>query len=649
MSKDTDEEVYKILQAQNEISKINVDNLVKEALSSLPKKEEEEEDLERGKILQYLDNIKENSLKEFLNSIRNKKIQQIKGELENQIDKHNKNLFNIIMKTKLELKEEKKINNILKNQIDDLNDKIMKLQNYNKELLSQIKEYQSNLFNLQKKYSTLSSQKYLFEEIMEEFPGKTPEEIVSELKIARKGSTIMLESYTNINQELTEMKKNQKDLDAKYNKKVNYLTNENDQLLNEKKEEKEKYIKIINDLKNRIHFNQNKIKESDYLRNSLYHIYNIIYEQLNLVKDIVVNEKFKGLTEKDFNPDVLYDPELISYIELMVKRMRSDSYDKLFRECIGYLNMIIRNYLPDKKKLRFKPAEIFREITNFIDLKMKSIEEYQNVIKYNKKEMDNMQLNINKLTEKYQNLSKEYESYKILVEKNLEKKNKDFSKYKENKSRFILRNENEIFSNNNDFKIQNTHKRKGFILNEYKFGFNNENKENKKINNSKKKLKKTFSDNKKRVLTSYKGNSIYNRYYYNVKNQSEKNLRNKYGFYSFDYRALSLNKRKNNNKIKESLSGNKLIKENGNQQNINNLNKINDLIDETNRLFLYQPRMTSFQKKFHTIDNEQKITLESPEINTNIQNELFEKNLVKAFEGKIINKLNNLISSSNIK
>ena len=51
------------------------------------------------------------------------------------------------------------------------------------------------------------------------------------------------------------------------------------------------------------------------------------------------------------------------------------------------------------------------------------------------------------------------------------------------------------------------------------------------------------------------------------------------------------------NKITKHLNENKLIIENGNQENINNLNRISGIIDETNRLFLYKPRMTSFQKK----------------------------------------------------
>ena len=646
MAKLVNEEVYKILQSQNEIAKINTDDLIKEAISSLPKKEDEEEEINRRKISEYLNNVKEKTLKEFLLSIHNKKVQQIKDELGNQMDKYNKSLYNLIIKVKLELQEEKKKSSILIEETKNLNNKINKLNSYNKVLLSKIKEYENNLLTLQKNYSMLSSQKNLFNEIMDAFPGKTPAEIINELKIAKKGSTLLLESFANMNLELVEMKKSQKDLDKIYNKKINNLTNENDQLLHSKKEEREKYIKIVNELKNKMEFNQNKIKESDYLRNTLYHIYNILFERLNLVKDIKINEKYKGLTEQDFNPDVLYDPELVSYIELMVKKMYSSSYDKMIRECIGYLNMIIRNYLPDKKKLRFKPVEIFREITNFIDLKMKSIEEYKNIIKHYKANIHNMQLNLNKTNEKYESLSKEYESYKILVEKNIEKNNKDYSRNREEKKMKLY--------TNNVGKIENINlsptkkRKKGIILNDFKFSFNSEPSEHNSKNKNKLKKRRNFSQNKKRIMSAYKGNSLYNRYYYNIKNKSEKNILNKNPFNSFERPLIKLDKGNKMNTIIKHFNSNKLIKENGNQENINYLKRINGIIDETNRLFLYQPRMASFQKKFKTIDDEEKIVLSSPDINSNLEKELYEKKLIKTYEGKIIKNLNNLIKESNM-
>ena len=171
MAKLINEEVYKILQSQKELAKINGEDIIKEAILSLPKKEDEEEEINRRKISEYLDNVKEKTLKEFLNSIRNKKIQQIKEELGTHMDKYNKSLYNLIMKVKLELKEEKKKSDILIEEQKNLNNKINKLHNYNKELLSQIKEYQNNLLTLQKNYSMLTSQKNLFNEIMEAFPG----------------------------------------------------------------------------------------------------------------------------------------------------------------------------------------------------------------------------------------------------------------------------------------------------------------------------------------------------------------------------------------------------------------------------------------------------------------------------------------------
>jgi hypothetical protein len=446
-------------------------------------------------------------------------------------------------------------------------------------------------------------------------------------------------------------------LDKKYEKKIEYLTNENDQLLNEKKVNKEKYIKSMNDLRNKMNFNQNKIKENDFLRNTLYHIYNILFEKLNLIKDIVIDEKYIGLTQKDFNPNVLYDSELISYIELMVKRINKDSYDKMFRECVGYLNMLIRNYLPEKNKLRFKPVDIFREITNFIDLKMKSIEEYKNVIKHNKININNLQMSYNKLNHKYNNLVKEYESYKILVEKNIEKNNKEYMKEKREKNKFVLKDNKYDFNRINDIKNSDNDNHKSYLeLKRRNDLFSEDNKfsiDAESVGRKEKKrlLVKNFTKSNKKLMSAYKGNSIYNNYFYSIKNKSEKKLKH-LDFNSYDNDIMNnFIKIKKENKIERNINKDKLIKENGNQEKINNLNKINGLIDETNRLFLYKPRMGAFQKKFNTIECEEKINYESPNIklNTNINNKTYELNLVKTYEGKIMKKLDGLINITKIK
>ena len=63
------------------------------------------------------------------------------------------------MRTKVELKREKKRNDILLKDKRNLNNKINELENYNKELLSQLKENQIIILPLHKYYSILSLQK----------------------------------------------------------------------------------------------------------------------------------------------------------------------------------------------------------------------------------------------------------------------------------------------------------------------------------------------------------------------------------------------------------------------------------------------------------------------------------------------------------
>jgi hypothetical protein len=302
-------------------------------------------------------------------------------------------------------------------------------------------------------------------------------------------------------------------------------------------------------------------------------------------------------------------------------------------------------------------VDIFREITNFIDLKMKSIEEYKNVIKHNKININNLQMSCNKLNDKYNNLVKEYESYKILVEKNIEKNNKEYLKEKREKNKFVLNNNNNDFSRKNDIKNNDNDNYKSHLnLKRRNDAFSEDNKfssDAESIGRKEKKrlFVKNLKKSSKKLMSAYKGNSIYNNYFYSIKNKSEKKLNN-IGFNSYD--NVTMNnyiQTKKENKIERNINKDKLVKENGNQEKINNLNKINILIDETNRLFLYKPRMGAFQKKFNTIECEEKINYESPNIklNTNINNKTYEHNLVKTYEGKIMKKLDGLINITKIK
>ena len=116
--------ISKRIRTKNDIEKINPKEIIKEALELSPK-EDEEGEIEKRKISEVLNEIKEKTIKEYLNSVSNKKIMEIKDELNTRMEIYNKNMFAIIMKSKVELKETKKENTFLKSKIRILMKKLL--------------------------------------------------------------------------------------------------------------------------------------------------------------------------------------------------------------------------------------------------------------------------------------------------------------------------------------------------------------------------------------------------------------------------------------------------------------------------------------------------------------------------------------------
>ena len=460
------------------IEKINPNAIIKEAISSIEKNSENSKDfIYNVKISEQLNRIKVKALQEYLQSISNKSKKQLKEGIGNEMEKYNKNLSSLLIKSNIDINESNKTIDNLKMKIVDLENKVNLLQNHKKELLIKIKDLETNLVELEKKYSMLMSEKMIFNEIKKIYPGLTLKEMILEIQMAKKGSITMLESYADKNRELLEIKKSQNDSMIYNQKKINSLMEEIRQISKIQKEEKENYEKQINELSNKLDLYESRLKESDFLKNSLYYIYNLLFEKMDLLKDIKIEDKFrKAISEKDFTPNILYEPELIAYIDLIIKRMHRDSYDKLFRECVGYLNVIVRNYFPENTHLRFKPVDIFKQISNLIDQKIKLNNEYKNSIKYKEIQINSMQNDFNKLKEKYENLVKEYNSYKILIEKNI-KFTKNTVNHNNNTRNIEERKRYKTISNTNfnnfniNSKKRQTQRKKGIYLKDFKFSF----------------------------------------------------------------------------------------------------------------------------------------------------------------------------------
>ena len=181
------------------------------------------------------------------------------------------------------------------------------------------------------------------------------------------------------------------------------------------------------------------------------HLYNILFKEFGLNRNLIINKKYLDIKDTDYIPNFIYDEEIKNYIELMIKTMHHSTYDILFRETLGYLNMILRIYLPNKMNLRFQPPKAFKEIKDFIDSKMTIIEDNHNVIKSFEKKVEDRDNEISKLKTELKELNKQYNLYKTLVEKEFVKTNKIIYQLKNSGSKKEIR-KNSMMNNETNNK-----------------------------------------------------------------------------------------------------------------------------------------------------------------------------------------------------
>ena len=607
---------------REKISEINTDNLINEALYMGKKISYKNKNLKNITIKDdLLEEIRSKVLKAYLESVKDKTIKEIKTELNAKIDEYIKNIRILLLESNFQIDKYKKISEKIENENINIKQINSSLMIYNQDILKEINNYQSNLNSLQKSYKLLLKQKDLFDVILEEYSSKSPEEILSELKLAKEGSLQLLENYNEIMRENTQLKKDLENEEKKYRDKIDsILKNFNDFKENKINEEKQNLLKI-KFLENKVYDNENYQKENYNLHRTLYYIYNLLFKEFGLNKYIKIDKKYMDLRESDFNPNVMYDLEIKNYIELMVKSMHKESLDIIFRECIGYLNMIIRKYFPNKKNLRFKPVDILIEINNFIGKAIKKINDNKiliNQYKNNNFKLEKENIKINKKLSKEIDTFEKYDSYQFLSDKKLSMEINNLKRFKTN---FINRNNYNNKANsltnpnlfttpyNNKIKKNDT-----LTLNSNKnlslFKITKNKKENNIMKEQNKLVNSRNSLNDEKILKTF---SLY------PNKEIEKNFDIKE-----DNTFLKLEPKKRNQsnrtlktkKLKKKYKD-KIIRENGNDKQIKLNHDCNFVIEEINRLFLYKPRMNSFKER---INQDQTLKYKESRFKQNQQN-----------------------------
>ena len=333
-------------------------------------------------------------------------------------------------------------------------------------------------------------------------------------------------------------------------------------------------------------------------------------------RNLIINKKYLDIKDTDYIPNFIYDEEIKNYIELMIKTMHHSTYDILFRETLGYLNMILRIYLPNKMNLRFQPPKAFKEIKDFIDSKMTIIEDNHNVIKSFEKKVEDRDNEISKLKTELKELNKQYNLYKTLVEKEFVKTNKIIYQLKNSGSKKEIRKNSMM---NNETNNKTYHNIRAYSS---KFKFDSSS----KIHPKKLKIKR-----RAKIFTEEEIKSN------EVTTEREQN----------HIKLLTLNTKKAQRtltntepkKIKKGKNNDKMIRENGNQLRFSDFNKVKLLIDETNRLFLYKSRMNSTIGKVY---NEEEINNKKNKVINYGVNFDAEENI----KNKIFKQINHLIKNT---
>ena len=628
-------------QLKESIHKIDPNLIIKEALDFANKKLAEN----NKKKLETLEQVKKSSINDFLfeinktdknyeqlKSISMKKIDEFKGSANLLVERTQKEAKEYIFKLDLINKEnqmlEKKYLD-LKNQFEDYEEK-------QKNYLNQIEQMESGA-------KLLILNKPVFNEFLKQFKSHSPKKIIEDLEKQKNGFKLLNSEY---NSTVNKIIFSRKIFDIKVEreeKKISDLNSKIHDLEDENALVLENIQSDIEELKREIEDLQGLKEENDKYRKMLYQLYNRLIGAFSLDKDANFKIKSLNLKKEDYKPNLLDENEIFKYIKLMISSMNRSTSDQLLRETIAYCNMITRVYLKNKINSKYEPYGTFKELKDIMDKNEDTIERLRtNLEEYEKK--------LKKMVAENRKLNKIINYFHQEKNKNIEMKQSNMNlKYRNS---LILRKSS--YNKNSSKEFSSSKKRSSSIKE-----INNKNRiksANYIAKNNILKRKKMFTEemlnsNKSAINKMKKSYSSF--HFINQDNIDFKYLRNP--LYQ-SIQSMKCNKviNKNESKIIDKKKENKKeekIKTINEQNIVTYLNEFKQLINHTNRLFLYQAKMSPkyyLEKNKNLTQNKPKFNrlpiMKKKKLNQSSGNLL--QDFVKT---KIISKINGMINNLKFK
>ena len=657
-----------VINLVSKLNKLNADKLISEAIDL--GNNNYNNNITKEKYIDFLWEIENNAISNYLGYLSQKNIQELKElfikEIENfkikanlEINKKERELNEY--KSKYELISEE--NNLLNKKLLDFNNRFLCLQKL-------FKDKEEEIIQIKEKLQFYKENEKLITLFSDNFYDKDPIDIIKSYKEKHEGEINLMHEKEDLKSTIKNLEKKMKEENDENKKNISILKDKIDGLKLENNELLENHTDKIGEI---IFLNKSnkKLQEKNHLLHKmLYQLYNKLFEAFRLNKNININDKYLNITEEDFLPNVYDDEELCRYIKIMISTSIPSLSDKLLRETVANANMIFRMFLRNNinLNLRFDPLITFRELKLFMENREDKIKNLENLVK-KYQEMLSSSENSEK---KFENMVRAMEQEKIIKRESYIESGKSFFIKKNsllnNYSNNIITNvNNEITNMTNTNIISEGNKSikdkinfltlskeylptQGFELTSTKNN-TNENKNNNATNMDN--IFKIRPKSSSPRITKYK-KIEYNKKRIMSTNNAKNNIKNKKYYKESKYQLLHclsvVNKNENSfndtyykklRKITIGKRGN-ILKENGSQKFVNYYKNVKQLVNHTNKLFLYRSRLSPY--KYY---NSFSLKLKSPKNKIRViskEKEFYEKKI----KNEIIHKIDKLINEMDI-
>ena len=623
------------------ISQIDPKKIISSALISANKRS-----LDNKKKIETIEQAKNNIVNSFLSEIdkTDKNIDQLRLFSKEKFNDFKNSTNLIVERTQKEAKEYISKLNLITKENKMLKKKYYDLKNQFDDILAKQKNSLKEIENMKNSENILISNKPVFNDFLKQFKAQAPKKIIEDIEKQKDGYKMLKSEYDST---INKIIFGKKIFDLKVEKEEKKISNMNykiHELEEENSLKQENFGNLVEDLKKEIKKLQGLKEENDKYRKMLYQLYNRLIENFSLDKDINLQKKLLKLKKEDYKPNLLDDNEIFKYIKLMISSMNRSTSDQLLRETIAYSNMITRVYLKNKINLKYEPYSTFKELKDIMEKNEEKIEKLRNNVREYEEKLKIMTAENKKLNkiinyfhmEKNRNIEIKQNTLNINYRNSLkfkklynkERFSKQYNSSKYRNSSLGYQNKRYRLNSANPQIKRNLLKRANIVDD------SDSSKTQKTSVNNIKEIKKSnsiYDLNNKKIQENIDFKLLRNPLYQSIQSMNNKVL-NKY--YQIDNKI-----NKENKKVKDNYKKAK-------DQNIfTYLNEFQQLINHTNRLFLYQAKISP---KFY-LERNRNLSLNKPKFNKIFKKKRMNKSsddLLQDFvSSKIISKINGIIKN----